>query len=563
MRVPAVAALASCACVVITLGGCGVQPGNRVGVSTGSSGNASSNTTQTSNASNPTQSNPSAKAAGFSNTTSERSSSSQPGNGSSQSVPSQSAGANGASQSGSESGQTSGQGQTTSGTQPGVHAGSPSQTATDLVPISSGGASNLVQARFAANAWNGMGEAALLVTPPNSYGLYGSLLYIVVDGSQSSTGKPQATLVDEHAISASISPDGKWLMVEAMVNEGTVSLPNFQTHLLFESVDGKKRIDLGHVPYVDGDWTGPETYLYTDGSGHLYTVKPGKQPSVSALRLPAGVTINALRVNPQSGLVAMDEVVPDSNGNVLDRHDVIALWDPSTNKLKSLLTASPSNGYILGPWTNDGSALFYWTDPMHSGSMAADGLQLSSINTNGVTQPVATTLTGGSAVLPVSSHQAVLQVGSSRYLFVKKTIEVWNGQKLISLPGQPAGSSSTQVWPTVSPDGRVVAYSVGNTLPMSAGITQTSQWWQQLQLMTVNLSTGQRKVLKTAGSGVVTPVFNGDGSRIAFLDGDTLDVVNANDSGSKQPVFSVTPVDAASYPQWNVSLPIQIADYQP
>lgn len=467
----------------------------------------------------------------------------------------------------------------------------------NFIPVSSGSKSNLVQAKFAPSAWK-QGDAALLVNPPNSYGLNGSLLYVLVDSSSSGTGHAQARLVDEHAISAAFSPNGKWLAVQTQANQGSVSQPIEDSQLWLMSVDGKQKYNLGSVSYVQGLWIGPETFMYTDGTSHVYSVQPGGEPSTLPLQLPAGVTVNALCMNPKTKMVAIDEVVPDANGNVVNRHDVIGIWNPATGHVNNMLTAPTSDGFILGPWTADGTRLFYWPDPFHSASIAADGLQLHILSMDGTTQGVSVTLTGQDPVKPVGGGSAILQVGGSRYLFVKKTIELWNGRQLIPLPDSSTGNMSgsakastggtqaqvptagaqsgqrtstagsasaqrTQVWPTVNPNGTMVAYSEGPVLSMNAGQPDISQWWEQMQLVTMNLKTGVRNVLSRAGLGVVDPEFTSNGQYITYVSGTQLDVVSVNDSAGKQVVFEVTPTNTTVDEQWSLSLPVEVVDYHP
>ncbi|QSO46800.1 hypothetical protein [Alicyclobacillus mengziensis] len=609
MRASISAAFVGCTCAMLLLGGCGSP-----------SIQGSADRTQAGSASN--------------HTSERQGGSSQPSSGPSASGPSASGGAT-SGQAAAEQTLGSKQSSVSSDhprvkTKVGEGASAATRSTENFIPVSSGSKSNQMQAKFAPSAWK-QGEAALLVNPPNSYGLNGSLLYVLVDSSSSGTGHAQARLVDEHAISAGFSPNGKWLAVQTQANQGSVSQPIENSQLWLMSVDGKQKYDLGSVSYVQGIWIGPETFMYTDGTSHVYSVQPGGEPSTLPLQLPAGVTVNALSMNPKTKMVAIDEVVPDANGNVVNRHDVIGIWNPATGRVNNVLTAPTSDGFILGPWTADGTRLFYWPDPFHSASIAADGLQLHILSMDGATQGVAVTLTGQDPIKPVGGSSAILQVGGSRYLFVKKTIELWNGRKLIPLPGSSTGNLSggaqastgatqgqgsdgqgaaqgqgsdgqgvaqgqgsdgqgvaqgqgstgatqsdqrtstagsaqaqmTQVWPTVNPNGTMVAYSQGPVLSMNAGQPDISQWWEHMQLVTMNLKTGARNVLSRAGLGVVDPEFTSNGQFITYVSGTQLDVVSVNDSAGKQVVFEVTPTNATLDEQWSLSLPVEVVDYHP
>jgi hypothetical protein len=606
MRTSISAAFVGCTCAIVLLGGCG-SPSLHTTTGGNQTGSASNHTSN-----QPGVSSPSGSAQSKLGT----SSNSSQADGSQSGAPSQNS---------------------TVGTAYGQGMGGTTRSTEKFVNVATGSKLNQMQAKFAPTAWK-QGEAALLVNPPNSYGLNGSLLYVLADSSRSGSGQAAARLLDEHAISAVFSPDGKWLAVQTQTNQGSVSQPAEASQLWLMSADGKQKYDLGDVSYVQGAWIGSQTFMYTDGTAHVYSVQPGGKPSTLPLQLPAGVTVNALKVNPKTKMVAIDEVVPDANGNIVDRHDVIGVWNPVTGHVINLVTAPTSDGFILGPWTSDGTKLFYWDDPMHSSSIAADGLQLRTLSMDGTTKGVAVTLTGMRAVKPIAGSSAVVQVGGSRYLFVKKTIQMWNGNKLVSLPGGSvaasnrtagmstssgsanvssqvangtgqgsrassptanvpalssytsaqaangtgegfsasasgtsagtsattlAGAQLTQIWPTVNPAGTVVAYSQGPVLSMNAGQSSINQWWEHMQLVTVDVKTGAHTLLSSAGTGIVDPDFTSNGQYITYVSGSQLDVVPADGSSGKQIVFEAASTNAASYPQWSLSLPVEVVDYHP
>lgn len=423
-----------------------------------------------------------------------------------------------------------------------------------------------VDVTFHPNAWKGLGTAALIITPPTGSGYLKQLLYVIDDNAESSHGasgnKPTAVLLSDHAAATRLSPTGKYIAVLTSSSSGDSST-SVQNTLWLMAADGSSKQKLTTDIYsLVGDWLPhSNTFVYADDQGNLYSVTPGMPPKKLAVSLDSGETIDAVVANPQNDSVALNVVVSGGGSNPAQRYDKLMLWNTSSGKLTTLDQTNAPNGFDLGPWTNDGKKIFYWLDPDHSGSIAADGLSLYEAGNGSHRVQIATSLTG-LTVIPVGAEQAVIQSGRSRFLYDKKTIQLWSGKNLTTLTTRGQSSSITQFEPNLSPDGTTVSFVEAPVL--SNGVTSGQgmyDWWNSLQIVTANLQTGTEHLLSAAGHGVSAPHFSPGGQRIFFLKGNQLDVTRADNTVSVTPVFTV---DTSTQPyggQWGFQVPLDISDY--
>lgn len=432
----------------------------------------------------------------------------------------------------------------------------------NTVTMQSGG----VKVTFDKSAWKGLGTAALVVSPQNKTNRFMQLLYVITDGSgnvNSSAGKPTLSLLSDHAAAAKISPTGRYVAVLTSSQTGGTTSPMKDT-LWLMAADGSSKQKLSTNVYsLVGDWLPhTDTFVYADTDGKVYSVTPGLPPKQLQVNLGKGQTINAVKPNPQNSEIAFDVVIPDGSGDATKRHDKLVVWNSATHRLKTLVTAKQSNGFDIGPWTNDGQRLFYWLDPGHSSSIAADGLSLFEVNRNGG-KPVSVgeTLTG-KTVLPVGGEAAVIQSGSSRFLYDKKTIQLWEKRHLGTLTQRGKSQSITQFEPDLSPDGTSVSFVEGSILQNQDMAGQSMyDWWNSLQIVTANLQTGKEQLLSNAGHGVSSPHYGPGGNRVIFLKGDQLDVTTADNTGGLTSIFKVDSTTQSYGGQWGFTVPLDITDY--
>ncbi|MCL6599107.1 MAG: hypothetical protein K6T81_10245 [Alicyclobacillus macrosporangiidus] len=422
---------------------------------------------------------------------------------------------------------------------------------------------------FSADAWRGMGEAAILVAPASSQNDSGGWLFLLPsipsDAGANVLASAHPLYLGDHVLSARISPDGRWVAVIRQEPATGAAVPAPAYSLWLVAADGRtsQRVAAGDV--ITGGWLpGTDTFVYTDGTTAVHAVDPAGSPHRLPISTAPGATLQQVVPNPRDGRLALLEVVPDPGGNAIDRHDVLLLWDPNGARTTVLRTANKGDGFLLGPWTADGQALFYWPDPLHSASLAADGLTLHRVDTAGHDQALTVTLSGTDAIAPATGSQAAIQTGAGRTLWdAPKQIQWWDGRRLTPVSPNPG---HTQLWPAVSPDGRTVAFVEGPAgAPKSQASTADAMsraWWAQTSLVAVDLERHQRHVVVPAGGEPVQARFSPDG-RILFADRTSLAWVGLSGQAQPHRVLTIAKLGAPLPAQWGSVAPIGIADLHP
>ncbi|SFU51261.1 TolB family protein [Alicyclobacillus macrosporangiidus] len=418
---------------------------------------------------------------------------------------------------------------------------------------------------FSADAWRGMGEAAILVAPASSQNAPGGWLFLLpsipADAGANVLAGAHPVYLGDHVLTARISPDGRWVAVIRQEPSNGTADPAPACSLWLVAADGRSSQRIADGDPITGDWQPDGTFVYTDGTAAVYAVSPAGPPHQLPVSTAPGATLQQVVPNPRDGRLALLETVPDPDGQAIDRHDELLLWDPNGARTTVLQTAGKGDGFLLGPWTADGQALFYWPDPLHSASLAADGLSLHRVDTAGHDQVVTDALPGSGAIAPTAGSQAAIQTGAGRTLWnAPKQVQWWDGQRLTPVSPNPG---HTQLWPTVSRDGKTVAFVEG---PATAPASQNPSadgvslaWWAKTSLVAVDLERHQRHVLVAAGGDPVQARFTPDG-RVLYADRTGLAWVAPSGQAPPRRVLTVTQTGAPMPAQWGVVAPIGIAD---
>jgi len=178
------------------------------------------------------------------------------------------------------------------------------------------------------------------------------------------------------------------------------------------------------------------------------------------------------------------------------------------------------NGIVVAGWWPDGKGLVLFVDPMHSASIAADGLNLYSLPLGGAPRllTMALRFTDWLAWSP-SGRDLLLVAGGGR--------EVWTGKRLArcdvlaaachTLPQPPGVVSLDPAW---SPRGARIAYVRARDAGDIGGFGSTRgllSWVKTRTLWVADVSGGNARPLTAAGAGVYDPQWSRDGARLLYL----------------------------------------------
>jgi len=376
----------------------------------------------------------------------------------------------------------------------------------------------------------------------------GGALFTVVNRTVRGSSVVTAQRVAGGASAAAFSPDGQWLAV-------TTEAPQGQTLWLMSASGGHRRKVASGV--WDPIWlpTGDQL-LYSRGA-RLYEVTPDSHPRQLRLQLPPNSSVRGISVDVHGDRIALDVTRNQSDYNTW--YDEVGLWDAHTGTFTPLVTARPPNGLVVGPFTNDGQSLLYWQDPVHSASLLSDGATLDAVSLKGQLHTLGHTFASDVGAQPFGTDQVLLWQTHSRYLFAgPKSIALWHGPRVPRIAGQ------VELYPSVSPNGRLLAFVYGLSQPDMVQGPTILRWMHTLRLALFSLTTGRLRTLSAAGSGVSTPLFDASGARILFTRHNDVMWTPANHRGPVVPVVTLPGSILQGYPQYGTILySVQIADYLP
>jgi TolB protein len=223
--------------------------------------------------------------------------------------------------------------------------------------------------------------------------------------------------------------------------------------------------------------------------------------------------VTSMEWAPDGHTLAYAQALPPKNAEPALRTDRLYLRDV-TASTPTRVPYSPAagDGIILGGWWPNERGLYLWPDPLHSASIAADGLDLLSVAlpeakvvSLGTTLPTPRVL----AFSPDGS-QVVVMTGGFRFIGQNKTLErCFVGSNQCTPIPQPAGSVS--VAPSWSPDGRSIAFVRGGSSD-----NPNSAWLPTTELVLLAVRTGAAPPIAAAIRGVGDPGFSADSAHLVF-----------------------------------------------
>jgi TolB protein len=185
-------------------------------------------------------------------------------------------------------------------------------------------------------------------------------------------------------------------------------------------------------------------------------------------------------------------------------------------------------GIQLAGWWPDDSGVVFWRDPVHSASLAADGMGLYTLRLGGTPHLLTTTL-GNPQWLSwaPSGHQVLVVAGAGR--------EVWHDKALTTcdaLAGTchvlPPPAGSVALDPAWAPDGAQIAYVVARDAGAVGGLgtTQQSAWVRTRTLWIAAPSGAGARPITAAGQAISQPMWSRDGTRLLYVRDNALWLVN-------------------------------------
>lgn len=197
---------------------------------------------------------------------------------------------------------------------------------------------------------------------------------------------------------------------------------------------------------------------------------------------------------------------------------------------------APQAGIQVTAWWPDGKGLLYWLDPLHSASIAADGMGLMSLRLGeSAPQLLASGLAhrGWQSLSPQGN--LLMVTGNGRIVWAQKslsTIDLASGS--VRELNNPEGSVAID--PSFSPDGSRIAFVAARNLGDGVwGFNKPEELadWVATRTLWIGSADGSgAKPLTAAGTGIYQPTWSKDGNHILYVRDDALWLIK---TGGGQP----------------------------
>ncbi|ATW25095.1 S-layer homology domain-containing protein [Candidatus Formimonas warabiya] len=358
--------------------------------------------------------------------------------------------------------------------------------------------------------------------------IWQGLLY-AFDGK---TGEVKQLTGSGRAVQPAWSHDGQWLAYIDVTDPEADTGP-----LWLVRRDGSQAHQVQGLPGLAGRqgffWSPTANVLALTMQDGVWLVSADGEPS----RLVQSEGTFHLAWSPDGKYLAYNGTLPSDQPE--DRSDALYTIAVDGGQPVQRLVA-PQAGIQVTGWWSDGKGLLYWVDPLHSASLAADGMGLWSLR-QGDTEPKF--LSSGLA------HQGWLSMSpQGRLLIVKGEWRIVWTRKSLAIIDPESGSvqdlnnpeGSVAIDPSFSPDGSRIAFVAAKELGGDVwGFEKPEELnaWVATRTLWIRNSDGSgAHPLPSAGAGVYQPVWSKDGDHILYVRDNALWIIGA-DGGQPEKVL--------------------------
>lgn len=358
------------------------------------------------------------------------------------------------------------------------------------------------------------------------------LLY-TLDGA---TGEVKQLTESGRALQPAWSHDGQWLAFISPASREDGTGP-----LWLARRDGSQLLQVQGLPGL----TGRDSFYWSPTANVLaVTMQDGiwlVPADGAASRLIQSEGTFHLAWSPDGRSLAYNATLPsDEPANRSDALYTIAV--DGGQPVEQLVT--PQAGIQVTAWWPDGKGLLYWLDPLHSASLAADGMGLLSLRLGESEPELLASGLAHQGWQSLSPQGNLLMVkGDGRIVWAQKSLSTidladGNAREL----NNPEGSVAID--PSFSPDGSRIAFVAAKDL--GDGVwgfnkpEELADWVATRTLWLQNAYGSGAYPLTAAGTGVYQPTWSKDGDHILYVRDNALWIIGA-DGGHPEKVLDLFP----------------------